>query len=123
MLTAQWAVRRFCCYTLHLPGLKVVLPHTVAVTMAGVGEQLPPWLQACLVEFSACRCIYVVGDGAWAVGGAVAHLKGSVDMAKVSQNLWEHEERMLLRLRQQLHCRRQHCRGDGACSLTGAAGT
>ena len=83
---------------LHLLGLEVMLPHAMAVTMAGVREQLPSWLQACLVELSAFPCIYIVGDGAWAVGGAVARLKGSLDVAEVSQNLWEHKEQTLPRL-------------------------
>ena len=77
---------------LHLPGLEVVLTHATAVSTAGVGEQLPPQVQACPVELSTFHCIYMVGDGAWAVGGAMACLKGSVDVAEVSQNLWKHEE-------------------------------
>ena len=76
---------------MHLPAIAVVLPHAAAVGCASAGETLPPRLQARLVELSAYGCTYEVGDGAWAVGGAVPRLKGTVDVTG-SPDVWEHED-------------------------------
>ena len=81
-------MRCLCRYTLHLPGIAVVLLHAAAMTTAEAGEHLPPRLQARFVELSTFRCNYVVGKGALAVEGAVSHIKGSVDASKVTHNLW-----------------------------------
>ena len=96
LLTAMWAIKRWARFTLYLPSVVVVLPHPAAVISADVGQALPPRLQARLIELSSYRATFESGDGAWAVGGAVARLKGTVDVAAEGKlELWQHVERVL----------------------------
>lgn len=96
LLTAAWGIRRLACFMLGLPAIVVVLPHPAAVGCTQPGACLPPRLQAHLVELSSFGCSYEVGDGAWAVGGAVPHLKSTEPDAKTS-DVWEHEDIQLRR--------------------------
>ena len=93
LLAASWAIKCLVYYTLYLPSIVVVLPHPAAVISAEMQQSLPPRLYAGLVELSSYCVSFEAGDGTWAVGGAVAWLKGSVDVASEGQlELWQHME-------------------------------
>ena len=96
LLTAAWAIRKLARFTMYLPAITVILPHPAAVQCARVGDGLTPRLQARLVELSSYHCTYEVGDGAWAVGGVVGQLKGTVSDEEVG-DLWQHEDIVLKR--------------------------
>ena len=87
-----WAVKYQSCYILYLPELTIVMP-CVEENICVQSRELPPRLQARLVELLQYRCKFEAGVRAWNVMQELKELETPSPEPpdkQVTCKIWEH---------------------------------